>query len=49
MKISQAVTKKFGPGAEGEELSEDEIQEGMLAKSKEFAEAGNKVYLLLAD
>jgi phosphomethylpyrimidine synthase len=47
MKISRSIVERFGPG-QGEKLSEDEIEAGMLAKSKEFAEAGNRVYLPLA-
>src|SRR5262249_30155314 len=48
MKISKEVIRKLGPGG-GAELSEDEIKAGMLAKSRQFAEAGNRVYLPMAD
>ncbi|MGW8377801.1 phosphomethylpyrimidine synthase ThiC [Streptomyces sp. ODS28] len=48
MKISHSITEQFGSDQDGT-LSEDEIREGMLAKSKEFAAAGNKVYLPMAD
>ena len=42
MKISHDIRREHGASAE-------EIEAGMLAKSKEFAEAGNRVYLPLAD
>ncbi|MFC4495533.1 phosphomethylpyrimidine synthase ThiC [Streptomyces ovatisporus] len=50
MKISRSINERFGLDA-GEErpLDEEEIQAGMLAKSREFAEAGNRVYLPLTD
>ncbi|RKN11337.1 phosphomethylpyrimidine synthase ThiC [Streptomyces radicis] len=48
MKISRTVMDTYGPeGAEA--LGDAEIEAGMLAKSREFAEAGNRVYLPLAD
>ncbi|WP_055609937.1 phosphomethylpyrimidine synthase ThiC, partial [Streptomyces prasinus] len=48
MKISRSITERFGGGpAEG--ASAEEIAEGMLRKSKEFADAGNRVYLPLTD
>ncbi|ARQ69793.1 phosphomethylpyrimidine synthase ThiC [Streptomyces marincola] len=47
MKISRDVMDTYGPGR-ADDLSDDEIEAGMLAKSKEFAEAGNRVYLPLA-
>ncbi|NSC22681.1 phosphomethylpyrimidine synthase ThiC [Streptomyces albus subsp. chlorinus] len=46
MKISRSITEQFG-GEEG--ASAEEIEAGMLQKSKEFAAAGNRVYLPLAD
>ncbi|MFJ1580499.1 phosphomethylpyrimidine synthase ThiC [Streptomyces sp. NPDC088147] len=47
MKISRSITEQFG----GDEpaASEEEIAEGMLKKSAEFAASGNRVYLPLAD
>ncbi|MFF9122460.1 phosphomethylpyrimidine synthase ThiC [Streptomyces sp. NPDC014889] len=42
MKISQDIRREHGAGR-------DEIAEGMAQKSKEFAEAGNRVYLPIAD
>ncbi|WP_326698690.1 phosphomethylpyrimidine synthase ThiC [Streptomyces sp. NBC_01754] len=47
MKISRSITEQFG-GDEGT-VSEEEIAEGMLRKSAEFAASGNRVYLPLAD
>lgn len=48
MKISQSISERFGGGvADG--ASAEEIAEGMLEKSKEFAASGNRVYLPLAD
>jgi phosphomethylpyrimidine synthase len=47
MKISRDINERFGSGEDS--LSEEEVREGMLAKSREFAEAGNRVYLPLAD
>lgn len=46
MKISQDVRVRFG-GENG--ASPEEIEAGMLEKSKEFAAAGSRVYLPLAD
>ncbi|MEU6136962.1 phosphomethylpyrimidine synthase ThiC [Nocardioides sp. NPDC047086] len=46
MKISQDVRDRFG-GNDG--ASPEEIEAGMLEKSKEFAAAGSRVYLPLAD
>ncbi|WP_326689284.1 phosphomethylpyrimidine synthase ThiC [Streptomyces sp. NBC_01795] len=46
MKISQSINERFG-GEEG--ATPDEIEAGMLQKSKEFAEAGNRVYLPMAE
>jgi phosphomethylpyrimidine synthase len=48
MKISQSITERFG-GTAAEGASQEEVAEGMLQKSKEFAAAGNRVYLPLAD
>jgi phosphomethylpyrimidine synthase len=42
MRISQDIRRRHG-GSQGE------IEEGMAQKSKEFAEAGNRVYLPIAD
>ncbi|UED85364.1 phosphomethylpyrimidine synthase ThiC [Streptomyces profundus] len=47
MKISRAVVDKYGPGGD-EELTEEQIQQAMLTKSREFAESGGRVYLPLA-
>ncbi|RKN43181.1 phosphomethylpyrimidine synthase ThiC [Streptomyces hoynatensis] len=48
MKISRTVMETYGsPSPEG--LTQEEIQAGMLAKSREFARAGNRVYLPLTD
>jgi phosphomethylpyrimidine synthase len=46
MKISQDVRDRFG-STEG--ASPEEIEAGMLEKSKEFAAAGSRVYLPLVD
>ncbi|WP_415947647.1 phosphomethylpyrimidine synthase ThiC [Streptomyces sp. KLOTTS4A1] len=46
MKISRNINEQFG-GEEG--ASSEEIEAGMLAKSKEFAASGNRVYLPMAD
>ncbi|UNZ18443.1 phosphomethylpyrimidine synthase ThiC [Streptomyces sp. 891-h] len=46
MKISRSITEQFG-GEEG--ASVEEIEAGMLEKSREFAAAGNRVYLPIAD
>ncbi|TRV80496.1 phosphomethylpyrimidine synthase ThiC [Streptomyces sp. 130] len=48
MKISHSITEQFG-GADGAEATAEEIAEGMLSKSREFAAGGNRVYLPLAD
>ncbi|WP_320780667.1 phosphomethylpyrimidine synthase ThiC [Streptomyces sp. CRN 30] len=48
MKISQNIAERFG-GTAAEGASQEEIAEGMLRKSKEFAAAGNRVYLPLAE
>ena len=48
MKISQNINERFG-GDVADGASAEEISEGMLQKSREFAEAGNRVYLPLAD
>ena len=42
MKISQDIRRDHGG-------SRSEIEEGMAEKSKEFAAAGNMVYLPIAD
>ncbi|MFJ3516586.1 hypothetical protein [Streptomyces sp. NPDC090131] len=47
MDISRSIAEQFGsvePAA-----SEEEISEGMLKKSAEFAASGNRVHLPLAD
>ncbi|RAJ66474.1 phosphomethylpyrimidine synthase [Streptomyces sp. Amel2xB2] len=51
MKISRAVMEEFGPEAPdgADALTEDEVRSGMLAKSREFAESGNRVYLPLTE
>ncbi|MFB7497335.1 phosphomethylpyrimidine synthase ThiC [Streptomyces sp. NPDC056161] len=48
MKISKTITSRFGAAAV-EGATQDEITEGMLQKSKEFAEAGHRVYLPMAE
>jgi phosphomethylpyrimidine synthase len=48
MKISRSITEQFGSDEDGT-LSEEEVRAGMLAKSEEFAAAGNKVYLPMAE
>ncbi|WP_245876739.1 phosphomethylpyrimidine synthase ThiC [Streptomyces uncialis] len=48
MKISHSITERFG-GAGEDGASLDEVTEGMLQKSKEFAAGGNRVYLPMAD
>jgi phosphomethylpyrimidine synthase len=48
MKISHDISERFGPEGSSE-LSADEIEQGMLEKSEEFAAAGNRVYLPLAE
>ncbi|GHB03022.1 hypothetical protein GCM10010305_52840 [Streptomyces termitum] len=44
MKISQDIRREHGGG-----LKASEIEAGMAEKSKEFAAAGNRVYLPLAE
>ncbi|MEV3952325.1 phosphomethylpyrimidine synthase ThiC, partial [Streptomyces halstedii] len=46
MKISRSITEQFGGEADA---TPEEIEAGMLEKSKEFAASGNRVYLPLAD
>ncbi|GGR51062.1 phosphomethylpyrimidine synthase [Nocardioides luteus] len=46
MKISQDVRDRFGAAAGA---SPEEIEAGMMQKSKEFSAAGSRVYLPLAD
>ncbi|MCX5398225.1 phosphomethylpyrimidine synthase ThiC [Streptomyces sp. NBC_00102] len=48
MKISRSITEQFAPDL-APSASEEEIEAGMLAKSKEFAASGGRVYLPLAD
>ncbi|MEU8350504.1 phosphomethylpyrimidine synthase ThiC, partial [Streptomyces sp. NPDC048845] len=48
MKISRDINERFGSDEDGT-LGEEEVREGMLRKSREFAEAGNRVYLPIAD
>ena len=48
MKISREISEQFGSDEDGT-LTEEEARAGMLAKSREFAEAGNRVYLPVAD
>ena len=61
MRISHGINERFGTGersgtgtehsgtgADGS-LSEEEIRAGMLAKSREFAESGHRVYLPITD
>jgi phosphomethylpyrimidine synthase len=48
MKISHTITERFG-GETADGASQEEIAEGMLQKSKEFAASGNRVYLPIAD
>ncbi|NLU76156.1 phosphomethylpyrimidine synthase ThiC [Streptomyces sp. HNM0575] len=48
MKISHSISERFGSD-EADGLTDEEVREGMLAKSKEFAESGNRVYLPLAE
>ncbi|GHA17982.1 hypothetical protein GCM10010389_65170 [Streptomyces echinoruber] len=42
MKISQDIRREHG-------ASQAEIEEGMAQKAKEFAAAGNRVYLPIAE
>ncbi|MFF9590431.1 phosphomethylpyrimidine synthase ThiC [Streptomyces sp. NPDC014646] len=46
MKISRSITEQFGGDAAA---TPEEIEAGMLEKSKEFAASGNRVYLPLAE
>ncbi|MFE4591773.1 hypothetical protein [Streptomyces laurentii] len=46
MKISRSITEQFG--GESDATPED-IEAGLLEKSKEFAASGNRVYLPLSD
>nr|WP_256727064.1 hypothetical protein [Streptomyces acidiscabies] len=46
MKISQDVRREHGTGSTATAI---DIEEGMAQKSKEFAAAGNRVYLPIAD
>ncbi|QPP07625.1 phosphomethylpyrimidine synthase ThiC [Streptomyces bathyalis] len=48
MKISRSINEQFGSDQDGT-LNEEEIREGMLAKSREFAETGNRVYLPISE
>jgi phosphomethylpyrimidine synthase len=48
MKISKTIASRFGDAAV-EGATQEEITEGMLRKSREFAEAGHRVYLPMAD
>lgn len=54
MKISRDITEQFAPdlleaGSGPAKLSQDEIDAGMLEKSREFAASGGRVYLPLAE
>jgi phosphomethylpyrimidine synthase len=42
MKISQDIRREHGG-------SREEVEQGMAQKAKEFAAAGNRVYLPIAD
>ena len=46
MRISRGITEQFGGDSDA---TPEEIEAGMLEKSKEFAASGNRVYLPLAD
>jgi phosphomethylpyrimidine synthase len=48
MKISRSITEQFGADTDST-ATDEEIAEGMLQKSQEFAATGNRVYLPLAD
>ncbi|WP_165984610.1 phosphomethylpyrimidine synthase ThiC [Streptomyces sp. YIM 98790] len=48
MKISHSISEQFAPD-DSASLSEAEIEEGMLTKSREFADSGRRLYLPLAD
>ncbi|MFE2845485.1 phosphomethylpyrimidine synthase ThiC [Streptomyces scopuliridis] len=49
MKISQDIRRRHGGNMESAGMQSAEIEAGMAEKSKEFAAAGNRVYLPLAD
>ncbi|MEV4975732.1 phosphomethylpyrimidine synthase ThiC [Streptomyces scopuliridis] len=49
MKISQDIRRRHGGEMESAGMESAEIEAGMAEKSKEFAAAGNRVYLPLAD
>ncbi|WP_413813279.1 hypothetical protein [Streptomyces sp. OE57] len=46
MKISHEIRDQHGADLS---LSEEEVEAGMAEKSREFAEAGNRVYLPMAE
>ncbi|MBT2382820.1 phosphomethylpyrimidine synthase ThiC [Streptomyces sp. ISL-11] len=48
MKISRSITEQFAPDLVAS-ASDEEVKAGMLQKSQEFAAAGNRVYLPLAE
>jgi phosphomethylpyrimidine synthase len=48
MRISRDINERFG-GDAGATASAEEVAEGMLQKSKEFAAGGNRVYLPLTE
>lgn len=48
MKISHSIAEQFAPDLAAS-ASDEEIEAGMLEKSKEFAAVSNRVYLPLAD
>ncbi|MET7714061.1 thiamine biosynthesis protein ThiC [Streptomyces sp. NPDC005407] len=51
MKISQDIRRQHGGSQQSEQSqqSQQEIEDGMAEKSKEFAAAGNRVYLPIAE
>ena len=50
MRISRDITARFGPdAAQADELTDEEIRAGMLAKSREFAEGGYRLNLPVVD
>jgi phosphomethylpyrimidine synthase len=49
MRISRDINERFGTGDGGAASSPEEIAEGMLQKSKEFAARGNQVYVPLTE
>lgn len=51
MKISRNIAEQFAPDrmADGSALSQEQIDAGMMEKSREFAASGSRVYLPLAD